>query len=192
MKKPIAIFLAFMLFSALLCGCAAKTDDGKSEPDATPGATPNPEPAELKGETYSTGVFSVFVPTGWIAKPQTFNNEPNLENLVLIKAKGAKGVINAVNCPTMQIELHSDRSTLFRPTDKGQYTNVQDLEPFVLENSTWEGFTGERSLGEWAILLDSEEVFQIAVRFKGTLSEQPISLGDADVLAIIASISLDE
>ena len=191
MKRTIALLLALVLSAAPLGGCSITIGSGKpagAKPPAAQGTTAAPKeketPAELKGEIFSTGVYSVFVPAGWINVIPTLNGEENPDRLNLWEYGQMDNDI--------QISLFKGRYWSYYPVGKENYEDTQDLTPLVLESGTWEGFIGEYSGRSVAILTDAgEEGFQVSVVLR-SLGGTTISLDDAAVLAIIGSISLDD
>jgi len=208
-KRLIVLLLVIMLGVTLFAGCGGdksgddkagdnKSEDNKSnadddssdENDDENDSDSDGESGEIKGETYANEVFNVFVPEGWLLIPFSLNGEPNPHTLGIYK--GAVNEYSMVNCPGLEISYPAISRELFRPTSKSRYDNVVDLPPLVFENRVWEAFTGEYLNTPVAILLDDgDEGFLVAVWFTSAFGEETISLDDADVLAIIASLSIE-
>ena len=73
---------------------------------------------------------------------------------------------------------------------RDSYEDTVDVGPLALSNYTWDGFSSLRDDGQAIAILWAEEGFNI---FQATVyleeDAKTISLDDADVRAIIASIS---
>jgi len=171
------------IFFSLLCAAAlmisACGGGGSSSSDGS-GST-----SKGSGTTHSTGTFKVFVPDGWLAIPFQFNGEHN-PNAVGIY-KGAKSEYDMLSCPGIQIYIPATKGRV--PTDKSDYDDVTELEPWVLDNYTWKGFTGTYRTSSLGILMnDGDDGYQVSVYMKVATSNKTISVNDADVKAIVASI----
>jgi hypothetical protein len=194
LKKAIALILALMLGISLLAACGGDNTPSNT-PDNTPGNVTPPSdntggggtPApDAKGETYDTGNFSVYVPGGWLAIPITRNGAPDPDALAIYK--GAQDESGMMSCPGIKIYYPVGHDV--DPKTKSRCSNVSDLAPLTLENCTWEGFSGDYNGSPVTVLLnDGDEGFEVLVWTKAEFGDETISIRDADVLAIIASIS---
>ena len=168
MKKTLA--LCFLVSIFMLMGCGGS--GGK-----------------VSGEVYTTEVMSVLAPKGWKAfpapKPGKFDEYR--EDQVNVH-KGAKEPIDQFNTSGIVINYFDDAKVVMTPP-QSWYENVEEIAPFSLGNYEWKGFTGERSDITYGILwtTNAVELFQVVAFLK--YRDKEISLDDADVKAIIASIS---
>jgi hypothetical protein len=176
MKRIIALVLAVLLCVGILTAC---------------GGSNSSAPTEAPGETYNVGDFSVYVPGGWKAFPSKdiLSDDENAVNPDAISlGKGAESEIDLFDHPYVMINYYGVNNTGFAPS-KEFYDNVADLPEQTIGGLTWTGFSCE-SLGYKLNILwaeRGEEQFQISM-FVET-DNGSISISDADVQAIIASIS---
>ncbi|MCL2727941.1 MAG: hypothetical protein FWD56_06115 [Bacteroidales bacterium] len=171
MKKTLFLLVAVGVF--MLIGCGGSGSGG----------------GKVSGEVYTTQEMSVLAPKGWKAfsalKPGT--TDEYRDDQVNVH-KGAKVPLDQFNTSGIVINYWEDAKNVMAPP-KSWYENVEEIAPFTLGNYQWEGFTGERSDITYGILwtINAEERFQVVAFLKYRGME--ISLEDADVKAIIASIS---
>ena len=173
MKKVLAMVLATLMCAAMFTACGAK------EPAA-----------EVKGETFDAGNVSALVPKGWMAFPVSdlFAEEENATDPDALQlCKGAKTEWDLFSKPHMQINHYGPDSAMMEPS-KDWYDDAEDLEPLQIGGRTWKGFTA-KSFDVKIITLwteDGEHQYQLSIWPEQ--SDGKISLDDADVQAIIASI----
>lgn len=178
MKKIIAILLALVLcFSLAACG----GDGDKTSGDTTPD--------EVKGETYDAGNVSALVPQGWKAFPVSDlfeeydgDNDPTAVQI----CKGGESEWDIFTKPYLQINYYPDNSLY---VSKDFYDDAADLEPMQLGGRTWNGFTATSMDYPMAILWTEGDV-QIQVTVNLGTTDGTITINDADVQAIIASIQV--
>ena len=177
MKKIMIFMLAAVLFTAMLAGCSG-----------TPAAT---DPADIKGETFDGGNISALVPDGWMGFHGTdyFDEyEEGYDPNVIQIAKGAKSEWDLLTKPYIMIGYYGPDNPMMTPM-KELYEETADLEPITIGNYTWNRFTGESIGTPIAILWTGEEgagQIQLTICLE---NGDKISLEDADVQAIIASIT---
>ncbi len=204
-KKVIALLLALVLCTAMLVGCAGdkedKTDEGKNNTsDVTDEGKNNTENVTdegknntsnetAKGETYDAGNVSVLVPDGWKAFPVTDVFEEydgEYDPTAVQVCKGGEEEWDIFTKPYMQINYYPDNS-MYVSSD--WYDNVVELEPMQIGGYTWNGFTGTSLDYPMAVLYtDGDVQIQVSITLENT--DGKISLDDADVQAIIASIQV--
>ena len=201
MKKILCILLSLLLvLSIAACGGTTSgggDDDDDSPKTSKPDKTENTdkpegtgEGGEVTGEYYDTGNFKAIVPAGWKAFPQhdVFSDDPNEMNPNrLTICKGGNDDWDLFTKPNVQISYGGASTTLWA-TDESWYEDVEALEPYVSGNHTWTGFKGT-SLGYKYIFLyeDTGKIqYQISIMYETDAGS--ISLDDADVKAILASI----
>lgn len=201
-KKVIALLLALVLCTAMLVGCAGdkedKTDEGKNNTsdvtdegknNTTDEGKNNTSNETAKGETYDAGNVSVLVPDGWKAFPVTDAFEEydgEYDPTAVQVCKGGEEEWDIFTKPYMQINYYPDNS-MYVSSD--WYDNVVELEPMQIGGYTWNGFTGTSLDYPMAVLYtDGDVQIQVSITLENT--DGKISLDDADVQAIIASIQV--
>lgn len=183
MKKILAITLSLILCVALFAGCGGgKTTTGQTEP------------AAVKGEVYDTGSFSVAVPSGWKAlgvEDMWTEEEGDMDPTQVQVYKGADDYWDMFSTPGVTIAYYDADNTLTADLLPEMYDDVTDLEPLELGGRTWQGFSAKSFDSPITILWTGEadsDQFQVSIWTE--MSEGSISLDDADVQAIIASITV--
>ena len=174
MKKWLSLALAIVLCLVLAAGC------GSSEAS---------DPAEVKGEVFDAGEVSALVPEGWMAIPGSdlfdeYEGDTNPFSFSIYK--GAKSEWDMFSCPGLTISFYPADEEFYSAKD--WYDEVQDLDPITMDNYTWTGYTG-KSLDTPITVLeakDGDNDFQVSLTTE--MDNKTISLEDADVQAIIASI----
>ena len=182
MKKAVIILLVITLVVFALAGCGGKSKDGGGGGGGGGGS------ASL--ETYDTGVFSAGVPKGWKAFPVSdiFDDyegdyDPNGLNI----NKGAKSDFDVYSTPGIRIDYSKGGYT--PEFAKGMYDDVVELDPVNIGSYTWIGCDCN-VFGTHMIVLWSDDDYEIQVQITLEGGNKKISLDDADVQAIIASIAL--
>ena len=165
-----------MAGALLLAGCGGGGGSAKS--------------GKVSGETFSTDNFSVLIPKGWRAIRATdpFENGKLREDMVYIN-KGAKSDIAIFSTPGVVV-LYAPNAMTHPP--KSFYDDTADITPFTAGKYAFEGFSGKFS-GKPLIVFwttNAKEYFQITINAE--IDGKKIALDDADVQAIIASVTLVE
>lgn len=180
MKKNILSILAAVLLTVTLAGCSGG-----------PAVT---DPADITGETFGDGNISALVPDGWMGFHGTDYFEEYEEgydpNVIQI-AKGAKSEWDLLSTPYVMISYFGPDNPMMEPM-KELYEESADIEPVTIGDYTWSGFTGKSIDTPIAILWTGEEgsdQIQVMICLE---NGDKISLEDADVQAIIASISISK
>lgn len=177
MKKILLLLLVAVLAVSMLAGCSG-------------GAAPK-DPADVKGETFGDGNVSALVPTGWMG----FNGadffqdyEEGYDPNVIQIAKGAKSEFDLFSKPYIQINYYGAETSMAEPYSD-LYDDVVELDPVSIGSRTWNGFTAKSADLPIAILWteDGEDQYQLTIWLESGNSK--ISLEDAEVKAIIASIA---
>ena len=180
MKKNIVSILAAVLLIVTLAGCSG----GSSATD----------PADIKGETFDGGNVSALVPDGWMGfhGVDFFDEyEEGYDPNVIQIAKGAKTEWDLFSTPYIMISYFGPDNPMMEPT-KEFYEEAADIEPMTIGSYTWNGFTGKSIDTPIAILWTGEEgsdQIQLTICLE---NGDKISLEDADVQAIIASINISK
>ena len=181
MKKVwILLFVFVMVLSFTACA-----KDEKNEKD-------EPQPTEPKSTTYDTGEFIVQIPNGWYAIPCSdfwSEEEGAIDATALNICKGGSSDLDILSKPYIRIDYYDENTTMQKP-EKDWYENGVYLTSFTTGSHTWEGFSAT-TLNCPIVILWAEEGadrYQIAI-----YTDQPdgkISIEDADVQEILASIQL--
>lgn len=181
MKKWIALMLAAMLLLTL-AACGGTTE--------TPAAAESAETA-VAGETYDAGQVSALVPGGWKAFPQhdVFSDDPNamLPDVINI-CKGGESDMDLFSKPYIRFDFGGANKTLYM-ADKDFYDDVKDLDPITTGSHTWNGFSCDNYGSKLTVLFCEEGAIQYQASIFTETSGGKISLEDADVLAILASVA---
>lgn len=176
MKKIISLLLVAIVAVAMLAGCSG-------------GAKPT-DPADVKGETFEGGNVSALVPDGWMGfhGADYFGDyEEGYDPNVIQIAKGAKSEIDMLSKPYLMINFYADANAF--SSSKSFYADAKDIEPIELGNYSWTGFTVENAGYPTAVLEATDGTITIQVTAILENGNEKISLDDADVQAIIASIT---
>lgn len=181
MKKLFAMMLVLvMVFAFVACG-----------EDAAPASDGGENASEITGEVYDAGNVQVLAPAGWKAfgVSDVFAEEENaMDPDVVQVCKGGETEMDLWSKPYIQINYYGPDTDMMQPS-KDFYDNAEDIEPLTAGSYTWTGFTCE-SLGSAIAILwaeDGEHQYQASVYLEA--GGQSISLNDADVQAILASVT---
>ncbi len=182
MKKLAMVLALGMVLSLAGCG-------NKGEYSTTSGSAA--APVEIKGEIYETSMMSVLIPDGWMAFPKSdifeeYPDEPGNPSGLLIY-KGAKEEWDQFTKPGLTINYYTPDTTLVILKD--YYDDVKDLKDMTIGGRTWQGFTAT-SLDTPVAVVWTTEPDQIEVNCWLQTDEGSISVDDADVQAILASITI--
>lgn len=168
---------------------AGQAADEPEEPTDEPADTPA-DTAEVAGEMFNAGNFSALVPEGWKAFPveDLFADEEGaISPNSLSICKGGETDWDLFSKPYLDIDYYGESSELWPPT-KDWYDDAKDIESFTAGNFTWEGFTATSYEQPMIILwgINGDDEYQVTI----WLNEGTISHTDADVLAILASLTI--
>ncbi|MBQ7566912.1 MAG: hypothetical protein IJT18_07315 [Oscillospiraceae bacterium] len=187
MKKLIAILLAaLMLLSLAACGETPATDTTNTETAAS-----GEESAAVAGETFDAGQITVTVPSGWtaIAQHDVFSDDPKamLTDVVNV-CKGGTTADDLFSKPYIRFDFGGANKTLYM-ADKDFYDDVVDLEPIVTGDHTWNGYSCNNFGYKTTVLFCEEGALQYQAMIYTEMSGGKISVDDADVQAILASVA---
>jgi len=188
MKKILTCAIALILCLAMLTGCGPK-DKPVSTPTSTDTSNGSAAPT-VAGELFDAGNVTALVPEGWMAFPESdlFSDDPDaVDPDVITICKDAESDFDLFSNPYVRIDYYGPDRDLWEPS-KEWYDDAKDLDPTVIGPYTWNGFQGT-SFGTPTIILwtvDGENEYQISIICEA--SNGKISLEDADVQAIIASV----
>ncbi len=172
-------------------GATAKTgspSEGGDTAAAASGGIAIADYASVSGSTYETDVFSVLVPDGWTALPvKDMWNEGAMDQKKVNLVKGGTSDDDLWSKNSIKIEV-ADNASYSVYTDA--FSSYEEVE-LKLGDYTYTGPAGEYSGGwECAMLsaVNGEGYVAGSVFYK--VNDEVISLSDADVQAILASIKV--
>lgn len=185
-KRMIFILATLMVFTVILSACGSKDSD-------SPATSGKSEPAEVTGEMIHAGELSALCTNGWMnfPVPDLFADDEDaiVPNKLLFR-KGAKSQ-DDYGKPGISITHYGENETFYE-LNKDDYADSEELDAINLGGRTWQGFTGLDSGSKyvwlWTGTSDSAEEFLI--NFMCEYDGVEISLDDADLQAIIASIAI--
>lgn len=192
MKKMNMFLFTVVLLTAILAGCSGGSSGGSS--GSSSGGSSATDPANITGETFDGGNVSALVPDGWMGFHGTdyFDEyEEGYNPNVIQICKGAESEWDQLSTPYVMISYYGPDNPMFEPS-KDFYEEGADLEPVTLGDYTWKGFTAKSLDTPIAILWTGEEgsdQLQLTICLE---NGSKISLEDADVQAIIASINISK
>jgi len=174
MKKTLALILIFMLGVSILAGC---NGGGGSSRSSGP-------------ERLDAGDISVEVPSGWkgylISESMTPDDTDYRTNQIEVY-KGADSFWDIYIKPGLRIVYYGAGREMDNPDYF--FSDPETLPAMELGGRTWNGYKGFWLDEERALLWTEDGVHQIRIEVV-LESDGKISLSDADVRAIIASIEL--
>ena len=188
MKKRIALILTAVLALGLTFAACGKSGNTSSASSAAEGGAS----ADVKGETYDTGTFTVTVPEGWKAFPAidvfAEGSEEKTDPDMLQIYKGAKEDLDILSTPGLTI-YRSESLTDARDF----YDESEDIEPVTAGDVTWTGYKATSKLTEtmvyhYTILSAKIGSMDYQVSLLNENDGKTIDVADADVQAILASI----
>ena len=187
MKKLIAILLVLtMMFALVACG-------GEEEPK---NETPKTEaPADggdvaVAGDTYNAGNFSALIPDGWMELPVTDmwseDNAIDPDHLQIIKDGTSE--FDTLTKAYVDITLYGPETDMMTPSSEW-YEEATELEGFTAGGMTWNGFSAVSGGNPMTVVYTGDaggNQYQVTLWSNG---DNTISVTDADVLAILASLT---
>ena len=174
MKKTMILVLTISMF--MLVGCGGSGGGAKAS-----------------GDKYSTGAFNVQVPKGWASTP--FYRSGQISPNQLSVHKGTAEEYKLMSAPFLQIQLSTESGFSGEVNAKNSFKELKDIQPVTLGKNTWKGYTGVQARGSssiplvyiWTAVGDAN----IAITLWTEMGDKKISLDDADVKAIIGSITIE-
>lgn len=145
----------------------------------------------MKEKVYESSLISVTVPDGWMAFPgadffKSYPDEPGDPHVVRIH-KGATCELDQLNTPGLQINYTESDSHM--TVLKDIYNDVKDLNPVMLGDIVWQGFSAV-SLDVPLTVLWAKEPHQIQIFILTDMEKGSVLLEDTDVQTIISSIKI--
>jgi len=175
-----------LLFCSLFTGCEENRD---SIPiDLT----------EITGEIYSTGEFQALVPKGWRSFPVTdpFEEDRPVKSDCFFLNKGGESQWHVFEKPYIRLEhFYPDEQMDVSEPDPELWQNVEEYPSMQFGELIWNGYAadnyhGRAHMGRFAVLWTENDgqKYQALICFRS--GGHTISLEDADVQAILASVGL--
>lgn len=177
-KRFIWILAAALLLCLTACG---KTEGTESTP-----ATGETNADPIQSVPFSTGEFTVQVPEGWfVAEVYNILEEPISSRLRLAKGEGDE--MEYGSFPHLEITFFSPEFYL-EHEDPEAYEDVEMIDACTFGDKTFSGFSGKSNGQKMVHLWCNAETtqFTVTVWINGELDS--VSIQDADVQAIIASL----
>lgn len=197
MKKTrilLSFMLAGMLSLSMLTACggndsskstdtekskASQTADESKEDSVSTGETE--EDSKPTGETFDMDTFIVLVPSGWVAM--------DFKDMHQIKLFKTDDVNNTFGVPEVDITYKANvKYNLYTAI----FESYEEISPITTGSYTWNGVQGKYDKTTDLILLNTAvgEGHIAADIWIKTSSETAISIEDADVNAILSSITI--
>ena len=199
MKKLLCILLVIaMLFSLAACSGGGGGSDDDDRPSKTDkgdkgdkdGKDNDDGGKEISGTYYDTGSFKAFVPEGWKEFPQhdVFSDDPNeMDPDALTICKGGADDWDLFTKPNIRITYGGAHTSLYM-ADESWYEDTETIEKFVTGDHVWTGFKGTSYGVKYIILFEDKGEIQYQASLMYETDNGKISLDDADVQKILASI----
>ncbi|MBQ9833148.1 MAG: hypothetical protein IJO48_05380 [Clostridia bacterium] len=186
MKKVLALMMVLVMLASAFVGCSKPAEN--NDPAQNGG-----NPDEITGEVFDAGNVSAMVPKGWKAFPVSdiFSDVEGATNPDQVQiVKGGETEFDTLTKPYIHVTYYGPNSSLLTP-DKEWYDEATDIEPLTLGGREWKGFTGKSFDLPITVIWTEEDANdqQYQVNIFLETSSGKISLEDADVQAIIASIT---
>lgn len=191
MKKLLALILALvMAFSLVACGEKEENNDDVEETKAVD-VDNGGNDAAITGETYNAGNFTALVPEGWLAVPvsdmwsdDADATDPNKVQII----KDGTSEFDIFSKAYIQIDYYGPETDMMAPSSEW-YDEAADLDPVVAGDYTWTGFSAVSGGNPMTVLCTGEAggpQYQATIWGNG---ENTVAVTDADVLAILASVT---
>ena len=183
MKKILVLVIAIVMCVAVFAACGTEAPAGEA-------------PAENEAvalEMFDAGNITINVPGGWNAFPvaDIFAEEEGATDPgAVMVIKDGTSELDAFTNPYLQVNYYNANETVMMTPDPSWYDEVEDLEPMEIGGRTWNGFTAVSLDYPIATLwcVEGDDQFQVLIWTE--VEGKTISVDDADVQAIIASISV--
>lgn len=193
MKKFLAILLVLTMALCLFACGGKDTETPDNNDKENVGGEENNDGgnAEVKGETYSTGNFSALVPEGWKAFPVSdiWSDDADAKDPDALQiVKGGETDWDLFTKPYIKFDYYGPSESLMTPSSEW-YDNATDLEPITAGKYTWNGFSATSMDVPMIILWAEDGDYQYQATIWTDQGDGTISVTDADVLAILASVA---
>ena len=184
MKKIFVLMLVLvMMLSLVACG-------GDKEP-ATDAPDNGGTSTAVTGKTYDTGNFTVLIPDGWMENHVTdtwFDDPEALDSNGLQIIKDGSSALDILTKAYVDIDYYGPEIDMMVPSSEW-YEEPADLAPFTAGSTTWKGFTAVGGGNKMTVLYAGEAgaaQYQVVLWCNGA---ETIAATDADVLAILESLT---
>jgi len=197
MKKAVALLMVVLMCMTLLTGCVkdltSKLPDKPQDGDTTKkGETTQTESKvpDVAGLVYDTGEFQALVPNGWKGFPisDAFSDVADAVDTSCFNIiKDGTSDLDLFSKPYVRLDYYGPDTWMMKPSSDW-YENVEDVEPMQLGEHSWSGFTGEDGYGKVAVLWSENGDYQYQATIWLEIESKTITLEDADLQAILASV----
>lgn len=148
-------------------------------------------------QVYETGQFRVSVPEKWKVLPieDPFAEGRPIKSDCLFLRKGGKSDWHVSEKPYIRIDYFGPGSQMEKPLpDEAVERNVQQLQPFVLGELLWSGYTaesyhGRACIGRFVILWAENGDHKFCVCIWLESGGEKVALEDPDVQMILAGLA---
>ena len=190
MKKFFAILLVLTMVLCLFA-CGEKVPETDQPGNEVVGGEDNQGDTapEVKGETYSTGNFSALIPEGWTAFPVSdmWSDDADAKDPDALQiCKGGESEWDLFSKPYIKFDYYGPDNDMMTPSSEW-YDEVTELAPITAGDYTWNGFSCV-SGSPMTILWTENGDYQFQATIWTNQGDGAISITDADVLAILASV----
>jgi len=138
-------------------------------------------------KTYANKNFSVLVPEGWKAIELTLDGEIR-QDMINIH-KGATSNMDAFYTPCVTV-MYVRNAPYQIPPPKSFYNNVADITPFTAGKYDFTGFSGEILNKPCIVFWSKNDKEYVQITICTEVNGKKIAFEDADVQAIIASVTM--
>ncbi len=148
---------------------------------------------KCEGKTYNVGEFSVLVPNGWLENPFYVvgsTSQTPMTNVVSIY-KGAPDQNSVYSYPGITITIKKSQSTPIQP-NKSSYPEPSDIDPVTIGDVSWVGFKSDNKGYPFTEIVAEYGGYAFQIMIATDRAKGKISIKDADVTAIISSITPTE
>ena len=192
MKKIIAIMLVLtMLFALVACGEKEPEETNAPETEAPAVDDGGSDPSAISGEVFNTGSFTALVPTGWkaFALDDIWSEDPGVTDPTKLQiVKDGTSEFDVLTKAYIQIDYFGPEKDMLVPASDW-YEEVTELEPVVIGELTWNGFSAVSGGNPMTLLYAGEAGEPQYQAVLWCRDENIISATDADVIAILESLA---
>ena len=199
MKKKLLAIIAILCASAFVlaaCGGGGGTAGGGTAGSGSAAPAGGGDTPQAAAETFDVGTFTVAVPNGWTAFPQSDlfadkdadGNYPADPDAIVI-AKGATDEFSALTAPSVRIYYSSPETTVMDMKD--MYEDVKDIEGVKINGVDCPAYSGD-SLGYvYQMITYNTDTgrYDISILVSSDGKDNGIKWDDPDVMTIMESIT---
>ena len=173
--KSFSISVLVLAINVMLVGCGGSSGGG----------------GKASGEKYSTGAFNVQVPKGWAVTP--FYRSGQISPNTIAVHKGTAEEYKLMVAPFLQIQLHTESGFSGEQNAKNSFQELKEMQSVTLGKNLWKGFSAvqTRSGNKTPVnyIWTAVDGGHISIAVWTEMGDKKISLDEADVKALIASIT---